>query len=368
MKKHLRLSVIVPICNVEKYLRQCLDSIVASTLKDLEIILINDGSKDNSLVIMQEYAKRDKRIKIIDKPNEGYGKTMNRGLDIAAGDYIGIVESDDWIEPDMYETLYNLAKKHKVDIAKGRFFQFDDKTGETEHLSSLPEYDAEQVINPRERPAIFTTGASIWSAIYRRDFLNDNKIRFLESPGASYQDTGFNFKVWAMAKSAYLTMKPLLHYRVGHASQSVKSKDKVFCICDEFKEIERYMADKKKKFHALEKIFNRVKYGCYKWNYNRLDGENREAFRKAMASELSEAVKNDKIELIDFSYRDRVKLQKFFQPDSIRLKTEYIFAEIGRWFVKTKNRHGMKRWYILGFFPYMETPTYLEKRKGELKW
>jgi glycosyltransferase involved in cell wall biosynthesis len=356
MKKQPAISVIVPIYNVEKYLRQCLDSIIGQTLKDLEIILINDGSTDGSLKIMREYAKRDKRIKIIDKPNEGYGKTMNRGLDVATGEYIGIVESDDWIESGMYETLYGIAKKHDIDVVKSRYFQFDDETGKTKEESSLPEYDVEKVINPQERPAIFTSVASIWSAIYRYDFLNVNKIRFLESPGASYQDTAFNFKIWAMAKSAYLTQKPLLHYRIGHSSQSVKSKDKVFCICDEFKEIERYMANKKKLFRALEKIFNRVKYISYRWNYNRLDGENREAFRRVMVSELKSAVKNNKIELIDFSYRDKIKLQRFFQLDSIWLRIKYIFAEIGRWFIKTKNRPNMQIWYVLGFFQVWKRP------------
>jgi glycosyltransferase involved in cell wall biosynthesis len=104
-----KVSIIVPIYNVEKYLRECLDSIVKQTLKDIEIVCVNDGSTDSSLDIIKEYAEKDERVKYIDKPNSGYGISMNQGLDKAQGEYIGIVESDDFIKPEMFEELYNLA-------------------------------------------------------------------------------------------------------------------------------------------------------------------------------------------------------------------------------------------------------------------
>jgi len=106
------ISIILPIYNVDSYLRECLDSIINQTLKDIEIICVNDDLKDNSLSIMQEHAEKDSRIKIISKPNSGYGHTMNVGIDAATGKYIGIVEPDDYVQLDMYETLYNLAEKH----------------------------------------------------------------------------------------------------------------------------------------------------------------------------------------------------------------------------------------------------------------
>ena len=99
------VSILVPCYNVEKYIHQCMDSIISQTLKDIEIICINDGSKDNTLSILKEYADKDKRIVIIDKSNSGYGDSMNQGLKKANGEYIGIVESDDFVEPNMFETL-----------------------------------------------------------------------------------------------------------------------------------------------------------------------------------------------------------------------------------------------------------------------
>ena len=109
-----KVSIIVPIYNVEQYLVECMESIVHQTLKDIEIICVNDGSTDNSLKIIQDYAQKDNRIVIIDKQNEGYGKGMNDGLDKATGEYVGIVEPDDYVDLHMYEDLYKIA--HENDL------------------------------------------------------------------------------------------------------------------------------------------------------------------------------------------------------------------------------------------------------------
>ena len=119
-----KVSVVVPIYNVEQYLRQCLDSVVNQTLKDIEIICVNDGSKDSSLDIIMEYVNKDTRVKVIDKPNSGYGHSMNCGFDMVTGEYIGIVESDDYAELDMFEKLYNCAKENDLDVCKSGFFYY----------------------------------------------------------------------------------------------------------------------------------------------------------------------------------------------------------------------------------------------------
>ena len=113
-----KISVIVPCYNVERYIHQCLESIVNQTHSNLEIICIDDGSTDNTPAIIDRVALTDTRIKVIHKSNTGYGDTMNVGLEASTGDYIGIVESDDWIEPDMYETLLRAALDNSLDIAR----------------------------------------------------------------------------------------------------------------------------------------------------------------------------------------------------------------------------------------------------------
>jgi len=333
-RKQPAVSVIVPIYNVEKYLRQCLDSIVAQTLVDLEIILINDGSKDGSLEIIREYAEKDKRIKVIDKPNEGYGKTMNRGIKAATGEYIGIVESDDWIEPDMYETLYGIAKLHSVDVAKSCFYFYDNETGkETNPPLWGHELDAEQVFDPHQKPAVFYIMPSVWSAIYRRDFLNCYHIQFLETQGASFQDTSFTFKIWAFSDSVYLTLKPLVHYRIGHFSQSNKSKDKVFCVCDEFAEIERFMASYSKLFKKLEKAFIRMKSNSYSWNLNRLDDENREVFRKRMRKEFTPVFKRNALDFYSMTREYRLELLETIYPRTFGEEIQFVLKNMS-WLMK----------------------------------
>ena len=113
-----KVSVVVPVYNVEKYLRECLDSLLAQKLKDIEIIVVNDGSTDSSADIAAEYAARDSRVRLISKENEGYGKTMNRGFSEARGEYVGIVESDDFADPRMFKDMYKFAKKHDLDLVK----------------------------------------------------------------------------------------------------------------------------------------------------------------------------------------------------------------------------------------------------------
>ena len=110
MKKPL-VSIVVPVCNVEKFLGECLDSVINQTLKEIEIICVDDGSTDHSLEILREYEKKDSRIIVITKPNSGYGNTMNVGTDAASGEYVGIVESDDYVKENMFEILYKTAKR-----------------------------------------------------------------------------------------------------------------------------------------------------------------------------------------------------------------------------------------------------------------
>jgi glycosyltransferase involved in cell wall biosynthesis len=131
MKHKPKVSVIVPIYNVEKYLRQCLDSVVNQTLRDIEIICVNDGSPDKCPQIADEYAARDDRIIVIHQPNGGYGVAVNKGIAAATGEYVAIVEPDDFIDSNMYQTLYETAKKNNTDVVKSAFYIYYDIAGRT---------------------------------------------------------------------------------------------------------------------------------------------------------------------------------------------------------------------------------------------
>ena len=288
MKKQPKISILLPCYNVEKYVRQCLDSVINQTLKDIEIICINDGSKDSTLSILKEYAQKDSRIQIIDKANSGYGDSMNQGLKKAAGEYIGIVESDDFAELNMFEVLYNTALQNNVDVVKSNFWGYLTKDNSNTKNVVIPEQDANQVLCPREHQGIFWSAPCIWAAIYKRDFLVKNKINFLPTPGASYQDTAFNFKVWLMAEKAYFLNDAFLHYRQDNENSSVNSPGKVFCVCDEYHEIEKY-AKESPYYEEIKYLIPILKYGCYNWNFERLNFNLKRRFFKVFSSEYKKS-------------------------------------------------------------------------------
>ena len=273
-----KVSIVVPIYNVEKYLRQCLDSIVNQTLSDIEIICVNDGSKDSSPDIIMEYVNKDPRVKVINKENSGYGNSMNRGFDMASGEYIGIVESDDYCELDMFERLYNCAKENELDACKSGFFYYFSVPEERNNPNPIAsQVMCKSVFCPttdfkslREQIEFFNIKPTIWSAIYRKDFIRENNIRFNETPGASFQDTSFNFKVWALAKRVKLLPDCFLHYRQDNEGSSINSSGKVYCVCDEYAEMERFLNEHPELKGRLDIVKNALKYNTYIWNYERL--------------------------------------------------------------------------------------------------
>ena len=276
-----KVSVVIPCYNVEKYLHQCLDSVVNQTLKEIEIICVNDGSKDSTLSIIQEYAAKDDRIRIIDKPNGGYGESMNKGFDFATGEYIGIIESDDYAELDMFERLYTCAKEHELDVVKGGFFYYFSKPYErntpspiaSSTTSSRTFCPVTDFVSKKEMVEFFNIKPTIWSAIYRKDFIRSNSIRFNETPGASYQDASFNFKVWTCAQRVRLMEECFLHYRQDNEASSINSPGKVYCICDEYDEMSRFLDTRPLEKGILEPVMVRIQYDSYNWNYGRLSEE-----------------------------------------------------------------------------------------------
>ena len=281
----MKVSVLVPIYNVESFLPECLDSLVNQTLKEIEIICINDGSKDGSLKIIKEFAAKDKRIVIINKENSGYGDSMNRGLKKATGEYIGIVESDDFIDLDAFEKLYEIAKKNDVEVVKANYYEYYGDINKDKAKSNLfPLEEIGRVIDPRDEHQIFYQLPCIWAAIYKRDFLIKNKIDFLPTPGASYQDTGFNLKVWSMARRAFFVKRAFLHYRQDNSNSSVKDAGKIFYVKDEHDSVEEFLK-KNNLMDELGSIAFTCRFGSYVWNLHRL--------KLGAAMKFSEAVEKD---------------------------------------------------------------------------
>ena len=222
-----KVSVIVPIYGVEKYLRECLESIINQTLKDIEVILVDDGSPDNCPQICDEYAAHDSRIKVIHKENGGYGSAMNVGLDNATGEYIGIVEPDDYIEANMYEDLYKIAQKFDSDIVKSCFYD-NLQTPKFSNCTKLNWNDyipEDESFTIKEYPYFLYYHPSIWSCIYKKEFLNNHKIRFIEAPGSGWTDNPFQVQTMCLAQRINYTSNAYYYWRRLNANESEELKD-----------------------------------------------------------------------------------------------------------------------------------------------
>lgn len=297
-----RVSVLVPICNVERYLEECLDSLVAQYFTDFEAICINDGSTDGSRAIIQRYMDADKRFRVIDKPNSGYGASMNMGLANAVGEYIAILESDDFFEPNALELLVDAAERNQSDVVKADFYLYwstPQKHDELFHI--VDDLEIGRTLRPIDDLAIFFRKPSIWSALYRANFLRENGIDFLETPGASYQDAGFNFKVWASAERATFIAEPVLHYRQDNEKSSVNSATKVYCVCDEYASMTAFVNDRFEGDSRLMGILECMKFDSYMWNFDRLSDELREEFVSRASEEFAEDLDR---RLVDFGMFD----------------------------------------------------------------
>lgn len=295
----VKVSVIVPVCNVEQYLRECLDSCINQTLTDIEIICVNDGSTDSCGSILREYAQMDERVKVIDKDNAGYGHTMNIGMDMARGKYIGIVESDDFVDLNMYEDLYNIAEENELELVKADFNRFYGKKGdyflEYNKIARKNE-NYNIVIDPSEFDECFKFIMNTWSGIYRRDFLVSHNIRHNETPGASFQDNGFWFKTFAEAHRIMFVDHPYYMNRRDNPNSSVYNPSKVYCGADEYKYIREYLKENPEIQDKFLNAYSNKRYQTYMFTLNRIADEFKKDFLHSFSKDFREAEENGELD------------------------------------------------------------------------
>ena len=170
------VSIIIPVYNTAQYLKRCLDSIINQTLEDIEIICINDGSTDNSPQVLQEYAAKDNRIKLINQENQGLSCTRNNGMNLASGEYIGFVDSDDWIERDFYEKLYQAAQKYDADIAAAGILQNNGERSKP--FLRIKKEQTAHITEEKYKLCNIPRRCHVWNKIYRRKPLLDTGLKF----------------------------------------------------------------------------------------------------------------------------------------------------------------------------------------------
>lgn len=216
-----KITVILPSLNVAAYIRECIESVINQTFSDMEILCIDAGSIDGTCEIIQEYAAKDSRVRYIRSEKRSYGYQVNLGMELAQGKYIGIVETDDCVEPDMYEVLYRKAVELDLDYVKAGFYTMVTPYEGEQYLLEHSLRDTEQIFSyayfaeKQLSPDVY-----IWNGIYKKAFLQEFDIRLNESPGAAFQDCGFRYLVDMHLRRGMFIDRLFYHYRRDNAAAS----------------------------------------------------------------------------------------------------------------------------------------------------
>ena len=276
-----KVSVIIPVYNVEKYLKQCLDSVVNQTLKDIEIICIDDGSTDSSPEILQEYVKKDERIKIITQQNKGSASARNSGIKKAKGEYIGFIDADDYISINYYEELYNAATKSNADISATNQIILVENGQQNLKKCGINNCDKKIISIKDKSKIIITTGVSC-NKIYKNKFLKQNKINCLEIKNPA-EDNYFTDLAVICANKIAINNNCSYYYVIHNNSQTQKLKTKMdFKVFDVYKLIENRilkMPIKKNDKFLWLKIINERKKRDFKVFYDTMSPEYKEEFK-----------------------------------------------------------------------------------------
>ena len=243
-----KVSIIVPVYGVEKYIDKCLDSLVKQSLKEIEVIVVNDGTKDNSQKIIDKYVKKyPDKIKSYIKENGGQGSARNYGLKKASGEYIGYVDSDDFIEKDMYKKLYNKAKEKDYDIVVCGNYNVSEDYQNKNVDAFISNYNS-------DLENIFFGKMAVWNKIYKRDILIKNKLEFKEK--VWYEDLAFTLKAIMNSNTFAFIDEPLYDYLIREGSTMNNSNVQGNLeILDAFNDILSYIKHNKK-----EEYFDKVEF------------------------------------------------------------------------------------------------------------
>ena len=243
------ISIIVPAYNAEKYIKKCIDSMIRQTKEELEFIIVNDGSTDNTENLVKEY--KDKRIKYFKNKNQGIGKTRNFGIDKAKGKYIMFLDSDDYLEKTACEKMYQKAENNDLDVVICDFYkEYDDGRIEEIHTDDFENSSL------KENPDIITEYLCPWAKIYKRDLLNKHNIRFVEN--LKYEDAPFVIEALAEANKIGKVDECLNYYLIHGNSETTVRDRRCFDILKIIDKIRKYTKDKPYLEEKINKLTVRI--------------------------------------------------------------------------------------------------------------
>lgn len=222
------VSIIIPIYNTEKYLPKCLDSVLSQTLKDIEVLLINDGSTDGSQKICEEYACKDKRIQVLHTTNQGVSHARNLGLEMAKGEYISFIDSDDWIDTDMIATLYQLITTQHTDLSSCGYIIESESGNVIYKINEKSTYvlDKWEAITSLFHDSHYRYKGNIWDKLFKKEIIDRNMLRFNESIYYN-EDRLFIFQYLHLCQSTTYTCSSYYHY-ITRKSSAMSSYQKTY--------------------------------------------------------------------------------------------------------------------------------------------
>lgn len=323
----IKISIIMPSFNVKEFIEECIESVVNQTLRDIEIICVDAGSTDGTLEILDEYAKKDSRIKLFHSDKKSYGYQMNLGIDNANGEYIGIVETDDFIDERMYETLYELTDNATTDISKVNFYHFYDPSFKIDICKkNLPT----KPFTPYDNADILRGHPSIWAAIYKKSFLKENNIKFMEAPGGGWVDNPFLFQTMLSAKSITYKDEPYYYYRELNPNSSTNDmKDLTLAMermMNNLDVLEDFSCDNEDILNVLYvRIFWHIHDILKKDNFNQQRTEVLNYFYKVLSRLDEEIIKerfNVNVQKTYYKYLSPINIIDFENKESIDLSKE----------------------------------------------
>ncbi len=298
-----KISVIVPVYNVEKYLEKCLDSILNQTFKDIEIICVNDGSTDSSRKILETYQKRDSRIKIADKENGGLSSARNAGLKIAQGEFISFIDSDDWVSESMLDKLYKNITSLNTDISICAVHLYDEGKNtviDSDKYFSLEYFDKtfdNRAFSYKDTKSfLMDVCVMAWNKLYRKSFLDECGAKFPD--GLIFEDGPFFFSIFFKTQRVSIVRDFLYYYRINRTGSIVQKGGKQFL---DIIDVVNLMYDSLKKTD----IFDEVKYFFYNkkaddiiYRYELMDLKLKNQFSKKFKKESCLLDEN----VFDFAY------------------------------------------------------------------
>ncbi len=346
------VSVIVPVYNVEKYLKKCIESIISQSLKDIEIILVNDGSTDNSLKICQQFSKMDNRIRLINKANTGVSDTRNTGIEEATGEYIMFVDSDDWLEKQACEIAYKEAKKEDADSVIFCYYRESSKGNTSKDIFGKEKiiFDKEDVYNKILIPTLGLTGdrlkkpqrldtlVPIYAKIYKTKIIKEKKIKYMSLDKIPSECLLFNFDYYLQSTRVVYINNYLYHYRRNNFSSITKGyREKLF---DKWIFWIEYMRKRKelKNKELLKAFYSRICFSVIPLSGNTIKKRKFIELYKEMKKILNNPYYKEAYNYLEFNYLP-IHWKVYFYFAKNRLTFLFcILSKIMRMLIERKKR------------------------------